>query len=96
MTPIYLHRNYNRYKEHNTVIWQSKFLVAKTLFYNIVSTISYAFSLVVNKILHDTCLKFRTSEDDPLFQSCYDKVIVEMQHLSTHCDQIHCLVSLNF
>ena len=43
MPPLYFHGNYNGYKEHNNTIWQSKFSATK-LFFNIVTTISSAFS----------------------------------------------------
>jgi len=42
--------------------------------FNIVRTISYAFSPVMNKILHATPIKICTSAGDSLFHSFYDGV----------------------
>ena len=47
----------------------------KTLFFNTVTTISYAFLPAMNKSLHAMLTKICTSEDDPLFHSCYDGIV---------------------
>ena len=46
MLPIYFHGNYNRYKE--------QILSYKTLFFSIVTIISWAFSSAVNKRLNQS------------------------------------------
>ena len=55
MPPIYVNGNYNRYKEHNSTIWQSKFSATKHYFSTQSSPLAYAFSPVTNKSLHTTC-----------------------------------------
>ena len=47
----------------------------KTLFCNVLTTISYAFSPATNKSLHAVHIKICTSGGDLLFHSCYDGVI---------------------
>jgi len=47
----------------------------KTLFFNLITTTSYAFLPVMNKSLHATLVKICTSKGDPLFHSCCDGVI---------------------
>ena len=66
MSPIYFHGNFNRYKEHNNAIWSTKILYYKTLFFHTVTTISYAFSPVMNKNLHAALVTVRTSRGDLL------------------------------
>ena len=61
MSPIYFHGKYNRYKE--------QMLRYKTLFFNTVTTISYAFSPMMKKSLHATRIKRCISGSDPLFHS---------------------------
>ena len=45
------------------------------LFFNIVNTISYAFSSAMNKSLHATLIKICTIRGDSLFLSYYDSII---------------------
>jgi len=47
----------------------------KTLFFSIVTTVSFAFSPVMNKSLHAELGKIGTGEDDPLFHSCCNSII---------------------
>jgi len=47
----------------------------ETLFFNIVTTISYAFLPAMNKSLHAMLVKICTSRGDSLFHSCYDSII---------------------
>ena len=44
----------------------------KTLFFNIVTTISYVFLSAINKRLNAALVKIRTSGGDPLFHTYYD------------------------
>ena len=55
--------------------WIEEILNYKTLFFNIVTTISYAFLPAMSKSLHAVLIKICTSRGDPLFHSCYDDVI---------------------
>jgi len=48
----------------------------KTLFFNTVATITYAFLSVMNKNLHAALIKICTSRSNPLFHSCYDGVLL--------------------
>ena len=66
MSPIYFHGNYNRYKEHNNT---QQILSYKTLLLNIITTISCAFSPVMNKILHVALIKICTNRGGPLFHA---------------------------
>jgi len=34
MLPIYFHGNYNRFKEHNNNVWESKFSATEHYFFN--------------------------------------------------------------
>ena len=47
----------------------------KTLFFNIVTTIIYAFSPAMNKSLHAALVNICTSGADPLYHSFYDGII---------------------
>ena len=47
----------------------------KMLFFNIITTISYAFSPEMNKSLHVMLIKICTSGCDPLFHSCSDIIV---------------------
>ena len=67
----------------------------KTLFFNIVTTISYAFLLTMSKSLHAMLMKICTSRGDPPFHSCYDSDVAEMHHPPHYCAHIHWLVSTN-
>ena len=49
----------------------------KTLFFNIVTTNSYAFSPAKKKSLHATLVVICTSGGDPLFHNCYDSVVAK-------------------
>jgi len=65
MPPIYSHGNYNRYKEHNRTIWQSRFSATEIFF-------SQQPPLAMNessacKNLHD--------RHDPLLHSCFDSFV---------------------
>ena len=60
----------------------------KTLFFSIVTTISYAFSLVINKSWNAVLVKICTSESDPLFHSCYDSIIAR-KILPTQFTDLH-------
>mgnify|MGYP001852689430 CR=1 FL=1 len=66
MPHIYFHGNYNRYKGNNNTILIKNILSHRTLFLNIITTISYIFSPVMNKSLHATITKICTSGGDPL------------------------------
>ena len=66
----------------------------KTQFCNIVTTISYAFSPVMNKSLHAVLVKV-FSRRDPLFHSCYNSITAETHHPPPRCAHIHCLVSIH-
>ena len=61
MLPIYYHGNHYRYKEHNNNYLIEHILSYKTPFFNIVTTISYAFSSAIIKSLHATLVKICTS-----------------------------------
>jgi len=47
----------------------------KTLFFNIVTTINYAFLPAMNKSLHAALVNICTSGADPLYHSFYDGII---------------------
>jgi len=64
------------------------------LLFNIVTTISYAFSPVMNKSLHAVLVKV-FSRRDPLFHSCYNSITAETHHPPPRCVHIHCLVSIH-
>ena len=66
------------------------------LLFNIVTTISYAFSPAMNKSLHAMLVKMCTSRNDPYLPICYDGVIAEMHHPPPHCAHILYLVTINF
>jgi len=58
MPPVCFHGNDNIYKEHNSTHYMIEQIFSyKTLFFNTVTTISYAFSPAVNKSLHAALLK---------------------------------------
>lgn len=63
----------------------------KTLFFNVVATITYAFSPVMSKSLHAMLIKICTTGGEPLslFATAY------MHHPPPHCAHIHYLVSIN-
>ena len=63
MLPIYFHRNYKIYKEHNKTIWLSRFSATKQLF-NVVTTICCAFLPPMNKSLHVMLIKICSSRGD--------------------------------
>ena len=63
----------------------------KTLFFHIITTISYTFSPVMNKNLHAVLVKICTSRGDPLSLSA----LLKCTTLCLHCAHIHCLVSIN-
>ena len=71
MSPTDFHGNYNRYKEHNNT---QQILSYKALLLNIITTISCAFSPVMNKSLHILSVNICTSGGDPLFHTCYDGI----------------------
>jgi len=63
----------------------------ETLFFSIVITIIYAFSLVMNRSLHAALIKICCRRGDPLFHSCYDGIIarkMSMQSSIHHPEQI--------
>jgi len=62
MPPIYFHRNYNRYKEHNNAVWQSQFSTTRD-FFSTVTTISSASSPVTNKSLCATLVNMYTTAE---------------------------------
>ena len=68
-----------------------KIVSYKTLFFNILTTISYAFLPAMSKSLHATLVKICTCESDPLMAV----TTAETQHPSPHCAHIYCLVSIN-
>ena len=76
MPPIYFHGNSTK----NTV----------TLFFNIVTTVSCAFLLAMNKSLCATIIKIHLSGGDPS-----SVATAVMQHLLPPCALIHCWVSIN-
>lgn len=51
---------------------KEKILSYKTLFFSLVTTISHAFLLVMNKSLHAMLVKISTNRGDPLFHDCND------------------------
>ena len=63
----------------------------KTLFFNLVTTISCAFSPVTNKSLNTTLVKICTSRGGP----CGDSNTAKMHHSLLHHPHIHCLVSIS-
>jgi len=67
----------------------------KTLFFSIITTISYGFSTLMNKNLHAVLVKICTDGVDPLFQRYCDGVAADMHHSPPHCIHIHCLLSIN-
>jgi len=71
MPPYYFHGNYNRYKDHNSIIWQRKFSATKHFFFffNVVSTIPTAISPVINKILNYGLMKICTDGGSSLLLS---------------------------
>ena len=66
MPPVYFHGNYNWYKEHNHAVRLCKFSATKHCFFHWVTTISCAFSPVINKSLHTILTKNWISVADPL------------------------------
>jgi len=64
----------------------------QTPFFSIVTTISYAFSPVMNKDLHAMLIKICTTGGDPLSLSSLMKQI--MHYPSPHCSHIHSWVSI--
>mgnify|MGYP001853061509 CR=1 FL=1 len=67
MPPIYFHGNYNRYKEHNNAVWQSKFSATKYYFSAHSLPLAMLFFLLpMNKSLHAMLIKIHTSRGDPL------------------------------
>ena len=66
MLLIYFHGNYNRYKEHKNGVVAEQILSYKILFFNIVTTISSAFSPAMNKSLHTVLVKISTGGNDQL------------------------------
>jgi len=74
MTPIYFHKNYNRNKEHNNSLIEQT-INYKMVLFNTVTTISYAFSPVMNKSLHAAVMKVFIIGDDPLSLSLLLKCI---------------------
>jgi len=56
-------------------LFDREVLSYKTLFFNIVISISYAFSTVMIKSLHAVLIKICTGRGDSLFHGCYDDVI---------------------
>ena len=92
MPPIYFCGNYKRYKKHSNAIRQSY----KTIFFNTVTTISYAFSPVINKGVHATPVKpapaevihcFTAAVTEPLIGKCCSH--------SWIFTNIHCVASIN-
>ena len=71
----------------------------QTLFFNIVTTISYAFKSVINKRLHASLVEIYTSGDNPLFHSfcdshCQGNLATDETHKpQSHWADIYCLVS---
>ena len=79
MPLIYFHGNYSRLKKAQYHYLIEQILRYKTLFFNTVTTISYAFSPAMNKNLHAVLLKICTERLHPL----------------PYCAHIHCSVSIN-
>ena len=68
----------------------------KTLFFNIFTTISYAFLSAMNKSPHAVRIHICTSGGDPLFHSCYNGVVAWKMlpiQSSFWSANRHCLVS---
>ena len=78
MPPIHFHGEYNSYKEHNNTTWQSKFSSTKHYFFNIVTTISCAFSPATYKSRHAALKNHhqlrRPTLGEPLFHICNDGI----------------------
>lgn len=85
MPPSFSMETTTKYK--NTVL--EKILSYRTLFFNLVITISYVFLSVKNKSLHTTLVKTCTSGGDLLLPFPQLK-----HHPPHHCAHIHCLVSI--
>ena len=67
------------------------------IFFNTVTTVSCAFSRVINKSLHAMLVKICTSSGDSLVRNCYDGVIARKMLLTQfnfQCSNIHCLVPI--
>jgi len=63
MPPIYIHRNYNRYKSTITLFDRENFSATKQ-FFNVVA-ICYTFLPVMNKSLHASLVKICTRGGGP-------------------------------
>ena len=83
MFPTYSHENYKKCKD-NSIALREQILSYKALFFNIVTTISYAFSPVMKRSLHSALLKICTRGGDPL----------SLLPLPHHA-HIHCLLTIN-
>jgi len=67
----------------------------KTLFFNVVTTISNAFLPVINKSLRATPVKICVSGGDPLFHSCCHSIITRklLPMKSIFHPDLHCTVT---
>jgi len=68
MPPIYSHGNFNRHEEHVTTQLTEQMLSSKRLFFNTVTTMSYALLPAMNKSLHVTLPTMCTIGGDPLLK----------------------------
>ena len=66
MPPICFHGNYNRYKENNNTVWQSKFSITKHYFSTLSSPLATLFH---QRCLYVALVKIYTSGDEPLLLS---------------------------
>ena len=69
-----------QHNNNNNLIEQ--ILSFKILFFNIVTTVSYAFSSAMNKSLHAVLIKICASRGDLLIHSFYDRVIARKRLLT--------------
>jgi len=72
MPPIHFHENYNKYKENHLI---EQILSCKTLFFTIVTTISYAFLPVMSKILYEKLIKIYNGRGTQLLHRYYDGIV---------------------
>lgn len=89
ISPVYFCGIYNRYKKYNRSFTEYIFSY-KTLFFNILFIISYAFSPAVNKSLHAALVHICTSRGD----HCYYHHCWEAPPTTSVCC-VRCLVSIN-
>ena len=79
-------------KTKSTLCLIEQILSYKTVFFNIVTTISYVFSPVMNFRLHAMLIKTCISGGDPQLLA---SLLNCTAHPPAHCAHIHCLVSRN-